>query len=132
MAEQPLRGLHILLIDDNEDTLDAIRVVLEFNGASVVCSQSAEGARLVLATTSLDLVISDLAMPFEDGFDFVRSLRGRSAAEGGRTPAIAFSSSSDPETRLRALDSGYQDCVGKPVDVAFLVRVVARVAEHRL
>jgi CheY-like chemotaxis protein len=132
MAGHTLRGLHILLVDDNQDTLDAIRVVLEFNGASVVCSTSAEAARQRLTTTSVDLVISDLAMPLEDGFDFVRSLRGRSAAEGGRTPAIAFSSYNDPKTRLRALDSGFQDFVGKPVDLAFLVRLVARVAEYRL
>jgi CheY-like chemotaxis protein len=132
MAGQTLRSLHILLVDDNADTLDVVRVLLEFNGASVQCATSAEAARQRLAITSVDLVISDLAMPDEDGFDFVRSLRERSAEEGGRTPAIAFSSYNDPETRLRALDSGFQDFIGKPVDLAFLVRVVARVAESRL
>jgi CheY-like chemotaxis protein len=122
-----LAGLRILVVDDNQDTLEPLVRLLAMNGAAVRSCRSASEARRLLAGFRADLMISDLAMPDEDGFDFIMSIRQLPAERGGRTPAIAFSAVTDAEVRERALHSGYQEFVPK-LEIAALLSAIASLA----
>ncbi len=122
-----LAGIRILVVDDHPDALDAIASLLEMNGAEVRRCRSASEARGLFTTFRADLVVSDLAMPGEDGFDLIMSIRKLSADKGGATPAIAFSASDDPFARARALECGFQAFVPK-IRIDELLRAVASLA----
>jgi CheY-like chemotaxis protein len=122
-----LAGLRILVVDDNQDTLEPLVRLLALNGAAVRSCRSAKEARELLAGFRADLMISDLAMPGEDGFDFIMSIRRLPAEQGGQTPAIAFSASSGAEARARALGSGYQEFVPK-LEILTLMSAIASLA----
>jgi CheY-like chemotaxis protein len=101
------------------------------NGAVVYrCHDGAE-ARMALPSFRPDLVVSDLAMPVEDGFEMMAAIRGLSPDQGGGTPAIAFSSVLDPSTRALALRCGYQEFVTKPVSVPLLLSTIVTLAARR-
>ena len=123
-AARALDGLRILVVDDNQDSLDALAMLLVINGAEVTSCRSALEARRLLADSRADLVISDLTMPDEDGFDLIMSIRSLGAEAGGQTPAIAYSAA-DPVARARALACGYQAFVPK-LEFSQLLGAVAR------
>ena len=122
-----LAGLRILVVDDNQDTLEPLVRLLALNGAAVRSCRSAREARELLAAFRADLMISDLAMPDEDGFDFIMSIRQLPVEQGGRTPAIAFSAVTDAQARERALRSGYQEFIPK-LEIATLLSAIASLA----
>jgi CheY-like chemotaxis protein len=126
-APNALAGLRILLVDDNQDALESLGKLLEMNGAEVRYARTSEQARAHLRAFRADLVISDLAMPGEDGFDLIMSIRRLSTEEGGGTPAIAFSANADVLTRERALQSGFQEFVSK-LDLSRLLSAAASLA----
>jgi len=106
-----LHGLRILAVDDSEDDAIALATLLERNGAEVRRCGSAADARRELGRRQADLIISDLRMPGEDGFDLIMSIRCLAADQGGATPAIAFSN--DRLSRAHALECGFQEFVPK-------------------
>jgi len=105
--------------------------LLEMNGATVFRCRDGAEARSMLPLFRPDLVVSDLAMPVEDGFEMIAAIRALPPEEGGQTPAIAFSSVLDPMARSLALKCGYQDFVNKPVDVPRFLSTIATVAARR-
>jgi signal transduction histidine kinase len=123
-----LGGLHVLLVDDHEDTLRGVTLALEANGATVTAVSSARAALRELDRARFDVLISDIAMPGMDGHDLIRLVRGRPASLGGRMPAIALSAYVSPEDRQRALDAGYAEHVAKPVQMPCLVASIVRLA----
>ncbi len=125
-GSRALEGLRIPVVDDNEDALDALSLVLAINGADVRRCRNASAARKLLQSWRSDLVISDLTMPGEDGFELILSIRGLAAEEGGRTKAIAYSATADPLARRRALECGFQEFVPK-IKVDELLRTIALV-----
>jgi CheY-like chemotaxis protein len=78
-----------------------------------------------------DMIVSDIGMPGEDGYDFIRRVRALAADEGGRTPAAALTAFARAEDRTRALRAGYQTHVAKPVEPTELTAVVASLATRR-
>ena len=122
-----LAGVRILVVEDDCDSLDALRTLLEIHGAEVHCASSAEAGRAAFARCRPDVVISDLSMPGEDGFSFLASVRALTAAEGGQTPALAFSAMSAVNAGARARDVGFQVFLRKPDDVFLIVPSVLRV-----
>jgi signal transduction histidine kinase/CheY-like chemotaxis protein len=122
-----LEGLHILLVDDDMDALDLLGAVLQDVGASVWLAASVAEAIGAVQQKSFDLAISDLSMPGEDGFSFVRRLNELSPRA---LPAIALSGHALPEDRARALDAGFASYVAKPLDPAALIALVAKVADR--
>jgi PAS domain S-box-containing protein len=119
-----LRDAYIVVVDDEEDSRDLIASILAPTGAEVVAASSvAEGLRAVYERAP-DLVISDLGMPYADGFEMVRQLRlmGEPYAS---TPAMALTAYARDEDRQRALAAGFQAHVGKPFDVDVLVQTAA-------
>jgi CheY-like chemotaxis protein len=121
-----LAGVRILLVEDNTDCLNALRVLLEFNGAEVEGVECAADARAVLPELHPHVLISDLSMRGEDGFSLMASVRKLAPGQGGDTPAVAFSALSPGDAELRASDVGFQAFLRKPGDVLLIVPTVVR------
>lgn len=122
-----LRGLKILVVDDEADTLELIKVLLGQCGAVVTTARSAAEAVKAVEQILPDVIISDIGMPIEDGFELIRKVRQLPPDKGGKIPAVALTAYARAEDRLRVLRSGYQMHISKPVELAELVAVVANV-----
>src|SRR5262249_50695137 len=120
---EPLRGVRVLLVDDDYDAREALRFLLARSGAEVEAAATTRQAIDLLARKPPDVLVSDIAVPEEDGYEFLGRVR---AGEGGRpdVPAIALTAYSAPEDRERALSHGFQAHVSKPVELAKLVAAV--------
>jgi CheY-like chemotaxis protein len=127
-----LNGLQILVVDDNVDTLELITILLEEYEAHVTTAASVGEALEVMAQFRPDILISDIAMPNEDGYSLIHKVRNLEAERGGFTPAIALTAYAGDVERSLALDAGFQMHVSKPVDPIELVAVVAKLiqAQH--
>jgi len=122
-----LRGLRVLVVDDDRDGLDLVATILLNGGAEVrACSSVGEGLAAMQAWRP-DVLVSDIEMPGEDGYAFIRRLRALGGALA-RTPAVALTAYGRIEDRLRTLSAGYSMHVPKPVDPTELGIVVASLA----
>jgi signal transduction histidine kinase len=121
-----LEGLRILVVDDEADVRELVSTILRQGGAAVTAVRSASEAMEAFATTTPDVVVSDIEMPGEDGYSLIRKLRALPA--GRAVPAIALSAYAGPGDRMRALDAGFQLHVAKPVEPVELVAVIANLA----
>jgi PAS domain S-box-containing protein len=120
-----LDGLHVLVVDDQEDTRTFVGLVLSQRGARVTLCASAAEALAALQEQRPDVLLSDIGMPEEDGYSLIRRVRALSFAEGGQIPAAALTAFARVEDRVRILRSGFQTHVSKPVDALELVNIVA-------
>jgi signal transduction histidine kinase/CheY-like chemotaxis protein len=120
-----LDRLKILVVDDEPDTLLMLKIGLSRCGAEVRAVESAAEALAALDAGSFDVIISDIGMPGEDGYELIRKIRARTAEGGGRIPAVALTAYARVEDRLQALRSGYQMHVPKPVELAELIAVTS-------
>jgi signal transduction histidine kinase/CheY-like chemotaxis protein len=123
-----LAGISVLVVDDDPDARDLIKHVLESSGARVSLAASSQEGLKLLASKRPDIILSDIGMPFEDGYEFIRKVRTLSPSEGGRTPAAALTAFARAEDRIRALQAGYQTHAAKPVKPSELTAVVASLA----
>ena len=120
-----LIGLHILVVDDEEDGRALVVTVLEKCGARVTAVDSAAEAFQKIQELRPDLLISDIGMPGEDGYSLIRKVRALPPERGGHIPAAALTAYARVEDRMRVLRSGFQIHIPKPVEPAELVAVVA-------
>jgi PAS domain S-box-containing protein len=120
-----LTGVHIVAIDDEADALNLLRVVLETAGAAVFTYASPAEALEQLATHRPDALIVDVGMPEMDGFEFIRRLRASTDARVRDVPAAALTAFARSEDRTRALRSGFEMHLSKPVDPGELVVSIA-------
>jgi CheY-like chemotaxis protein/anti-sigma regulatory factor (Ser/Thr protein kinase) len=120
-----ISGVRILVVDDDSDALALIQVILEGGGAEVRTVHSAAECYSLLGRWKPDVMFVDIGMPNEDGYDLIRRLRALSAQDGGLLPAVALTAYSCSEDRIRALASGYQMHVAKPVEPEELLTIVA-------
>jgi signal transduction histidine kinase/ActR/RegA family two-component response regulator len=120
----PLAGVRVLVVDDDESTLELLTTALTSSGAQVIATQSARDALRRVTTDQPDVIVSDIAMPGEDGFWFIEHVRTL-GGERGRTPAIALSALARREDRARAIDAGFQRHVAKPVELGELLSHLA-------
>ncbi|HWS53923.1 MAG TPA: ATP-binding protein [Pyrinomonadaceae bacterium] len=123
-----LQGLRVLVVDDEADTRDMLRAVLEHCNAEVLTAGSASEALEAVAHLRPDVLISDLGMPGDDGFALIARVRALPPARGGQIPAAALTAYVRAEDRVKVLRSGFQLHVPKPVEPAELVAVVAHLA----
>ncbi|MBF5042272.1 response regulator [Aggregicoccus sp. 17bor-14] len=124
-------GLRVLVVDDEADVREMLRVVLESCGAQVHAAGSVEEAFALFRRTRPDILLSDVGMPGEDGYALVRRIRALGAADGGRTPAVALTAYARAEDRTRALLAGFHAHVPKPVEPAELVAALSALAPER-
>ena len=128
--ELQLSGLRILVVDDEPDARALAQRVLEERGADVVTVATApEALAIVDGESAPSVVVSDIGMPDEDGYDLIRKVRALPGS-AGRIPAIALTALARGEDRKRALQAGYQTHISKPVDPAELVSVIAALAQR--
>ena len=127
-SQTSLDGLKILVVDDEKDTRDFVRAVLEKCGSEVTTASSAAEALGMLETQRPDFLISDLGMPGEDGYSLIGRVRALPADQGGQTPALALTAYARTGDRLRVLRSGFQIHVPKPVEPTELIVAVASLA----
>ncbi len=131
-GEDPLRGVKILVVDDDEDSRDLIVCVLAERGATVFDASSAEEAVHRLEESVPDVLLSDIAMPDVDGYALLRRVRALPVERGGGVPAVALTAYARDVDGERALAAGFQAHVTKPVDHDQLTAVVANLVEaHR-
>jgi PAS domain S-box-containing protein len=123
-----LAGLRLLIVDDQPAILELLHELLAVCGAEVRTSTNARAALAELQSWRPDLLLSDIAMPGEDGYWLIEQVRALGSAEGGDTPAIALTAYVRMEDRLRVLRAGYNHYVPKPIDAVELRAVVVRVA----
>jgi CheY-like chemotaxis protein len=125
-----LDGLRVLVVDDEPDTRELLKVGLGQCGAQVTTAASAAEALAEISKSPPDVLISDIGMPDEDGYTLLKNVRALPAEDGGRVPAIALTAYARVEDRMQALRSGYQMHVPKPVELAELAAVVASLAKR--
>jgi len=118
-------GLTILLVDDEDDAREALRRILQQNGIVVTTAASAREAYELVERLQPDILLSDIAMPGEDGLSLIRRVRMLPLDRGGQVPAIALSAYAGAEDRRKALLSGFQLHIPKPVDPAHLLAAIA-------
>ncbi|ATB28042.1 PAS domain-containing protein [Melittangium boletus] len=120
-----LAGRRILVVDDEEDGREMLKLVLEDHGAHVITAASAtEGLRL-LGTERPELLVSDIGLPGEDGYALISRVRALPASEGGQIAAVALTAYARGEDRTRALSAGFDMHVSKPIHPDELLSVLA-------
>ncbi|MEN3331003.1 MAG: hypothetical protein V7641_368 [Blastocatellia bacterium] len=125
-----LKGLRVLVVDDEVDVPRLLTAVLSLCGAEVTAVASVAEALAAIQQMQPDVMLSDIEMPHEDGYSLIRILRASEAERGGRVPAIALTAHARMEDRLRALSAGYDAHVAKPVEPAELVTVIASIVRR--
>jgi CheY-like chemotaxis protein len=128
--DHPLAGLRILTVDDDRNTREMLREALERAGAQVMAAESAQDALRKLQGFRPDVLLSDIAMPGEDGCALLREIRRLPRALGGAMPAIAVTGCCRDEDQAATRSAGYQALAPKPVNLDELVSTIVRVAEH--
>ena len=122
--------MRILLVEDNPDTLDMLKTIFDECGAEVITAASAIEALEALERFRPDALVSDIAMPNQDGYDLIWQVRSRGPEQGGKIPAVAVTAYATAEDRVRVLASGFQAHVSKPIDSGELIATVASLIGH--
>jgi signal transduction histidine kinase len=122
-----LRGLRVLVVDDDADSRETIAGILEAVGASIVLAESASTGLQRLLQHDVDVIVSDVAMPHRDGIAFIEDVRRLSHDVKRAVPAIALTALARDDDRRRVLAAGFQAHASKPVSADQLVRCVAAV-----
>jgi signal transduction histidine kinase/ActR/RegA family two-component response regulator len=128
-----LDGVHVLLVDDDADTREVLKTVLELQGATVDAVSSVRDALIHLDDSEPHVLVSDISMPGEDGFTLIEQVgaRRRERDTRGPLPALALTAYARTEDRERTLAAGFQGYLAKPVDPHEFVRTVATLAGRR-
>ncbi len=131
MPALPLRsldGLRVLLVDDEPEARQIISTVITRTGAEVEACTSASEALSKIEEWKPDVILSDIAMPDEDGYSFIGKVRSLPRDKGGETPAAALTAYARDVDRRQALSAGYQMHIAKPIGASQLVTMIARLA----
>jgi signal transduction histidine kinase/ActR/RegA family two-component response regulator len=126
-----LKGLDVLVVDDEPDARALVRAVLEQCGSVVRTAGSVDEALAAIEARVPDVLVSDIGMPHQSGYDLMRKIRALPHDRGGAIPAAALTAYARAEDRSKALGAGFMMHVPKPVEPAELVTVVAELARSR-
>jgi CheY-like chemotaxis protein len=129
-APHSLRGLRVLVVDDELDTRELVATVLMPCGAEVDSVGSATKALEQMERQRFDLLISDIAMPEMNGYDLIGRIRQLGEEHGGKTPAMALTAYAGIDDRKRALAAGYEIHIPKPFVAAELIRAAIFLTER--
>jgi PAS domain S-box-containing protein len=125
-----LDGLKVLAVDDEPDARELLKAILEPAGALVRTAGGMREALDAIDQWPPDVLVSDIGMPNGDGYDLIRAVRKMESSIGRKMQAVALTAYARAEDRMRALASGYQMHVGKPVEPAELIAVLASLSER--
>ncbi len=127
-----LAGTRVLIVDDDPDAREVVAAILRHYGASVIVATSVSTALVALRREQVDVMVADLGMPVEDGYDLIRHVRSSEIDKIARLPAAALTAYTTEEDRDRVLAAGFQFHLAKPVDPAVLVATVERLRGETL
>ncbi len=125
-----LDGVHVLVVDDEQDARELLTAILTQSGAVVTSAAGVADALDKLRLVKPDLLVSDIEMAEEDGYSLIRKVRASEEGGGRRIPALALTAHARPSDRLRALSAGYQMHIPKPVEPAELVLAIANLTDR--
>ena len=120
-----LDGIHVLLVEDDDDSRKLLGTMVKHYGAKVTSTKSAAKALEVFENEVPDVIISDIGMPDQDGYELIRKLRALPVEKGGNIPAIALTGYASRKDRERALNSGYNQHIAKPIEQADMISAIA-------
>ena len=131
-SEPALEGMQILLLDDEVDLRELFTIVLEAQGAKVTAVAAVDEALSALQHCQPDVLVSDIAMPERDGYEFIQQVRAN--PHMGNIPAIALTAYAREEDQQRSLAAGFQMHLSKPVEPTALTRAIASLvrSSHRI
>jgi PAS domain S-box-containing protein len=129
-AESELDGARVLVVDDDEDTRQLLKQIMENHGAAVTTAASAAEALEVIDAAPPDALVADIGMPGEDGYSLMRKIRELPPDRGGGVPALALTAYARPEDRARAMTAGFQRYVTKPIEPDELAAVIANLTRR--
>ena len=124
-APVSLGGVHVLIVEDEADTREALSLIIAQAGAAVTAVGTAAEALAVLAASRPDILLCDIGLPTEDGYVLIRKLRALRAEDGGATPAVALSAFAQASDRARAVAAGFDTHLAKPTGPDRLLRTLA-------
>ncbi|HEY9694865.1 MAG TPA: ATP-binding protein [Oculatellaceae cyanobacterium] len=129
LKSKTLKGLRILVVDDEADAREVMTTVLEQFGAEVTAKDSVRQALEVLELQLPDILVSDIGMPTEDGYSLISQWRRREGISGKHLPAVALTAYASEQDRERALAAGFDLHVGKPVNFTDLALAIAQLTK---
>lgn len=124
-----LKGLLVLVVDDNIDHLVLIRAILEEYKVGVMTATSVGEALAAIGQQKPNILISDIVMPVEDGYSLIRQIRNLLTKQEEQLPAMALTACVIEQGRTLALDAGFQMYETKPISLDKLLAAVAHLAE---
>src|SRR5215510_2268793 len=125
-----LKGLRVLVVDDEADARELMRMILRSSGADVMAAGSADEAFEQVELWHPDILVSDIGLPGDDGYVLVQRLRSREADQGGSIPALAVTAYARAEDKVRALAAGFQMHLAKPLEPAEFVAAIANLVKR--
>jgi PAS domain S-box-containing protein len=132
LPEFSLSNVHVLVVDDEIDARNLVKRLLEMAGATVSMAASASEALERISTRPPDVLVCDIGMPGEDGYSLIRRLRVLEHRQEKALPAVALTAYARSEDRTKAIRSGFQNHLAKPVEPAELLAVVSSLAARKL
>jgi CheY-like chemotaxis protein len=129
-ASQTLKGLRVLLVEDEPDARELISMTLRVSGASVYAVESAREALRNMTSFKPDVLLSDIGLPVESGYDLIRRVRAL-PTNFKKIPAIALTAFATEKDRQRALAAGFQVHLAKPVEPQALVEVIEKLVNGK-
>jgi signal transduction histidine kinase/DNA-binding response OmpR family regulator len=127
-----LKGLRILVVDDEADSRDLVTAILTRCGGKVRCCESAAEALETFREWKPDLLVSDIGMPNEDGYELIKKLRKLRLKRAKEIPVVALTAYATDDDRERTLSAGFQVHVAKPIEPEALVRSIAGAAGRKI
>ena len=131
LRRDALTGLRILAVEDDADSRELLKLLLEQSGAQIALAASAGEAWQKLCETEFDLLISDLGMPFEDGYDLIKKIRLPNCALNQHISAVALTGFARAEDERRARQAGFDAHIAKPIEPANLISVITNVLSQK-
>jgi CheY-like chemotaxis protein len=122
--DQKLKDRRILIVEDDSDTQELLKTVLGRHGARVTAVSSGARALAEIEHVKPDVIISDIAMAGENGYDVIKKIRSLGPEKGGHVPAIALTAYTGTSDRRQALLAGFQTHLAKPVEPDELLAVI--------
>ena len=129
-TQPELNGVHVLLVDDDAGTREMITAALNERRARVTAVASAQEALSEIKRARPDVLVSDIAMPVQDGYQLIEQIRALELNQAKTIPAVAITAYAREEDRRRALAAGYQSYLPKPIEPAELIAVVAELVSE--
>ena len=133
VSEKSIKGLHILLAEDNELNMEIAEFMLQNEGADVTKAWDGQEAVELFRNSEpgeFDVILMDIMMPVMNGYETTKMIRSLDREDAKAIPIIAMTANAFTEDRIRAKEAGMDEHVAKPVDVELLIKVIHKLVKY--